>query len=112
MATFSVSLPQEKAQRFMAGGFSPSKVFNLGLDLALSGGIDAFDSLKRENQRLKKDLQKSEDDLEIQKIQIANLRSELRFCQGRVLEADIKNEQADPGAEADRVLEKMKEGKP
>lgn len=86
MPNYSVSVPIALNERIVGKGYSPSKLFAMGAEIALKGGLDALKNLKDYEERLEVKQMKID---QMEKT-INNLREELAYIRPKLVEKESK----------------------
>lgn len=111
MAVTSVSLPNDLFAQMMSKQLSPSKVFRLGLDLALGGGAQAYNEIKAKNEAYQSEIIGLQDQIEIMKVKLENTRNEVRFLREKYVLKTQEQEDVEE-KELDKLLKERKGSKP
>lgn len=87
---FSVTVPIDLAKKIEEKMFSPTKMFKVGVEIALSGGINYIHNLRKENERMKMEL-----DLKLEKVKFLekrneSLKEELSYIQNKYIKGEVR----------------------
>ena len=105
MPNFSVSCSQEQFKKLEARAISPSKAFQLGIDMAASGGVDSFGKVENENKSLRSSLETVRASWEHEKERNERLKKMLNEI--RLGKADKKTDLKKIEKEADELLSEV-----
>lgn len=82
----TVSFPDEMFKRMLDRAINPSKAAQLGARMVLEGGVDAFETMKKERDNIQKTAEAKQLKIEEQDKRLINLQKELNFAREKYME--------------------------